>query len=46
MSVKKVQFSINGQTYDLTYDAGSQQYKATITAPSTTSYNENEEHMV
>ena len=44
MSVKKVQFSINGQTYDLTYDAGSQQYKATITAPSTTSYNENEEH--
>lgn len=44
MSVETVKFTLNGQTYDLTYDATSKTYKATITAPSVTSWNENDDH--
>lgn len=44
MAVKTVQFTLNGQTYDLTYDSASKKYKATITAPNTTSWNENDDH--
>lgn len=40
MSVQTVQFTLNGQTYDLTYDATSGAYKATVNAPATTSYNQ------
>lgn len=44
MAVKTVQFTLNGQTYNLTYDSASGKYKATITAPGTTSWNENDDH--
>ncbi len=44
MAVKTVTFTLNGQTYNLTYDASSETYKATVTAPSTTSWNENSDH--
>lgn len=44
MSVKTVKFTLNGQTYDLTYDSSAGAYKATITAPATTSWNENDDH--
>lgn len=44
MAVKTVQFTINGQTYDLTLDSASGKYKATITAPNMTSWNENDDH--
>lgn len=40
MAIKSVKFSLNGQTYDLTYDSASNSYKATITAPGATSWNE------
>lgn len=39
MAIKTVQAIINGQTYNLTYDAASGTYKATLTAPGKTSYN-------
>lgn len=41
MSVKTVQVVINGQTHTLTYNATTKKYEATITAPSTSSYNQN-----
>lgn len=40
MAVETVKFILNGQTYDLTYDSASGKYKATITAPNMTSWNE------
>ena len=39
MAIKIVQVTLNGQTYDATYDSASGKYKVTLTAPSTTSYN-------
>ena len=44
MAIETVKFTLNGQTYDLTYDSASGTYKATITAPSVTSWNENSDH--
>lgn len=41
MAVKTVQVVINGQTHTLTYNAKTKKYEATITAPSTSSYNQN-----
>lgn len=40
MAVQSVAFTLNGQTYNLTYDAQSGSYKATINAPATTSYHQ------
>ena len=39
-SISTVSAVINGQTYNLTLDSASGKYKATITAPSKSSYNE------
>lgn len=44
MAVKTVKASINGQEYTLTYDETSGSYKATITAPNKSSYNNNAGH--
>lgn len=44
MAVKTVQAIINGQTTTLTYNSGTGKYEATITAPSTSSYNQNAGH--
>lgn len=44
MAISTVKFTLNGQTHDLTYDSTSGKYKATITAPSTTSYNVESDH--
>lgn len=44
MAVKTVKASINGQDYNLTYGESSGSYKATITAPSKSSYNNNDGH--
>ena len=44
MAVKTVKASINGQEYNLTYDETSGSYKATITAPNKSSYNNNDGH--
>lgn len=44
MAVKTVQAIINGQTTTLTYNNSTGKYEATITAPSTSSYNKNEGH--
>lgn len=41
MAVKAVQVVINGQTHTLTYNVTTKKYEATITAPSTSSYNQN-----
>ena len=41
MALKTVQVVINGQTHTLTYNATTKKYEATITAPSTSSYNQN-----
>lgn len=41
MAVKTVQVVINEQTHTLTYNATTKKYEATITAPSTSSYNQN-----
>lgn len=43
MSVKSVTFSIDGQTYTLSYDSSSGKYKKAITAPSKSSWGE-EDH--
>lgn len=40
MAVSTVQANINGQNYTLTYNGTSGKWEATITAPSTTSWNE------
>lgn len=44
MAVKTVQAIINGVTTTLTYNSTSKKYEATITAPSTSSYNNNDGH--
>lgn len=44
MSVKTVQAIINGVTITLTYNSSTGKYEATITAPSTSSYNNNDGH--
>lgn len=44
MSVKTVQAIINGVTTTLTYNSSTGKYEATITAPSTSSYNNNDGH--
>lgn len=44
MAVKIVQAIINGQTTTLTYNSGTGKYEATITAPETSSYNQNDGH--
>lgn len=44
MAIKTVKATIEGQQYDLTWDADSQSYKATISAPSKSSFNKNDEH--
>lgn len=44
MSVASVQFSLNGQTYSLTYDSTNSCWKGTLTAPSSTSWNANTDH--
>lgn len=43
MALSTVKFTLNGQVYDLT-DAGNGTWTATITAPSTTSYNAESDH--
>lgn len=40
MAIQTVTATINGQTYTLTYNATDGAYEATITAPSTTSFNQ------
>ena len=40
MAVQTVRATINGQTYDLTYNSTSGKYEVTITAPTTTSWGE------
>ena len=44
MSVTQVQATINGQVYNLTYNDSTGKYEATITAPSKSSYNNNDGH--
>lgn len=44
MAVKTVQAIINGVTTTLTYNSTSKRYEATITAPSMSSYNNNDGH--
>lgn len=44
MSVKTVQAIINGVTTTLTYNSSTGKYEAAITAPSTSSYNNNDGH--
>lgn len=39
MAIKTVKAVLNGQTYNLTYDASTQKWTTTMTAPGTTSYN-------
>ena len=40
MSVKTAQYIFNGQTYNLTYNASSGKWEATVTAPSMSSYSQ------
>lgn len=40
MAIARVKAVLNVQTYNLTYDAASGTYKATVTAPGSTSYNQ------
>ena len=40
MAVNTVQVIINGQTYNLTYNSSTGKYEATVTAPSTSSFNQ------
>lgn len=40
MSVKTAQYIFNGQTYNLTYNASSGKWEATVTAPSKSSYSQ------
>ncbi len=44
MAVKTVQAIINGVTTTLTYNSSNGKYEATVTAPSTSSYNNNDGH--
>lgn len=41
MAIKSVKVTLNGQSYDLTYNSTSKKYEATITAPSETSWGQN-----
>lgn len=38
MAIDTVKFTLNGQTYDLTYNSASGAYEATVTAPTVTSW--------
>lgn len=44
MAVQSVKFTLNGQTYDLAYDSTNSCWKATISAPSATSWGANSDH--
>lgn len=44
MAVKTVQAVINGATTTLTYNSSTNRFEATVTAPSTSSYNNNDGH--
>jgi hypothetical protein len=44
MAINTVQFTLNGQTVNLSYDSASGSYKGTVTAPGTTSWNANDDH--
>lgn len=44
MAIKQVKATINGQTYNLTYNSSTGKYEATVTAPSKSSYNVNSGH--
>ncbi len=44
MAIKHVKATINGQTYNLTYNSSTGKYEATVTAPSKSSYNVNSGH--
>lgn len=44
MAVKSVKATINGQEYTLTLNSGTGKYEATITAPATSSFNNNDDH--
>jgi hypothetical protein len=44
MAINTVQFTLNGQTVNLSYDSSSGSYKGTVTAPGTTSWNANDDH--
>lgn len=44
MAVQSVKVTINSQEYTLTYDSISQTYKATVSAPAKSSYNNNAGH--
>ena len=44
MALQSVKFTLNGQTYDLTLDRATGQYKATITAPAESSWGAAEDH--
>ena len=40
MAINSVSATLNGQTYNLTYNSSTGAYEATITAPSKSSYNQ------
>ena len=44
MALQSVKFTLNEQTYDLTLDGATGQYKATITAPAESSWGAAEDH--
>ena len=44
MAIKSVKATINGQEYTLTLNSGTGKYEATITAPATSSFNNNDDH--
>ena len=44
MAIKTVKATIQGQEYTLTLNSGTGKYEATITAPATSSFNNNDDH--
>ena len=44
MAIKTVKATIQGQDYTLTLNSGTGKYEATITAPATSSFNNNDDH--
>jgi hypothetical protein len=44
MAISTVKYTLNGNTYNLSYDSASGTYKATVSAPGTTSWNVNSDH--
>jgi hypothetical protein len=44
MAIKTVKFTLNGQTVELSYDSTNAVYSGTVTAPGTTSWNQNDDH--